>query len=65
LLTSSSKLGGVDVLINNAGRHLTKYHQPGLFGVNFMRMFNCTLACRDSMRDTGGVAALSISSMAG
>ena len=68
-------LGGVDVLINNAGRHLTKYNQPfgvlsrsdirGLFDVNVMGVINCTLACRDSMRDRGGGVVLNISSMAG
>ena len=69
------KLGGVDILINNAGRHLTKYNQPfgvlsrsdlrGLFDVNVMGVINCTLACRDSMRDRGGGVVLNISSMAG
>jgi 3-oxoacyl-[acyl-carrier protein] reductase len=69
------KLGGVDVLINNAGRHLMKYNQPfgvlsrsdirGLFDVNVMGVINCTLACRDSMRQRGGGVVLNISSMAG
>ncbi len=69
------KLGGVDILINNAGRHLTKYNQPfgvlsrsdirDLFDVNVMGVINCTLACRDSMRDRGGGVVLNISSMAG
>jgi NAD(P)-dependent dehydrogenase (short-subunit alcohol dehydrogenase family) len=69
------KLGGVDILINNAGRHLTKYNQPfgvlsrsdirGLFDVNVMGVINCTLACRNSMRDRGGGVVLNISSMAG
>jgi len=70
-----AKLGGVDVLINNAGRHLTKYNQPfavlsrsdirDLFDVNVMGVINCTLACRDSMRERGGGVVLNISSMAG
>jgi 3-oxoacyl-[acyl-carrier protein] reductase len=69
------KLGGVDILINNAGRHLMKYNQPfgvlsrsdlrGLFDVNVMGVINCTLACRDSMRERGGGVVLNISSMAG
>jgi NAD(P)-dependent dehydrogenase (short-subunit alcohol dehydrogenase family) len=69
------ELGGVDILINNAGLHLTKYNQPfgilsrsdirSLFDVNVMGVINCTLACRDSMRSRGGGAVLNISSMAG
>jgi 3-oxoacyl-[acyl-carrier protein] reductase len=69
------KFGGVDILINNAGRHLMKYNQPfgvlsrsdirGLFDVNVIGVINCTLACRDSMRDRGGGVVLNISSMAG
>jgi 3-oxoacyl-[acyl-carrier protein] reductase len=69
------KLGGVDILINNAGRHLMKYNQPfgvlsrsdlrGLFDVNVMGVINCTLACRDSMRERGGGVVLNISSTAG
>lgn len=69
------KLGGIDVLINNAGRHLTKYNQPfgvlsrsdirALFDVNVIGVINCTLACRDSMRERGGGVVLNISSMAG
>jgi NAD(P)-dependent dehydrogenase (short-subunit alcohol dehydrogenase family) len=67
--------GGVDILINNAGRHLMKYNQPfgvlpradirGLFDVNVIGVINCTLACRDSMRDRGGGVVLNISSMSG
>jgi 3-oxoacyl-[acyl-carrier protein] reductase len=69
------KFGGVDILINNAGRHLMKYNQPfgvlsrsdlrGLFDVNVIGVINCTLACRDSMRNRGGGVVLNISSMAG
>jgi 3-oxoacyl-[acyl-carrier protein] reductase len=69
------KFGGVDVLINNAGRHLMKYNQPfgtlsraevrGLFDVNVIGVINCTLACRDSMRSRGGGVVLNISSSAG
>ncbi len=69
------ELAGVDVLINNAGLHLTKYNQPfgvlsrsdirALLEVNVMGVINCTLACRDSMRSRGGGAVLNISSMAG
>ena len=69
------KFGGIDILINNAGRHLMKYNQPfgvlsraevrGLFDVNVMGVINSTLACRDSMRKRGGGVVLNISSSAG
>ncbi len=70
-----AKLGGIDILINNAGRHLMKYNQPfgslsraevrGLFDVNVMGVINCTLACRNSMRTRGGGVVLNIASTAG
>ncbi|BBZ11249.1 SDR family NAD(P)-dependent oxidoreductase [Mycobacterium branderi] len=69
------KFGGIDILINNAGRHLMKYNQPfgmlsrddirELFDVNVIGIINCILACRDSMRDRGGGVVLNISSIAG
>lgn len=69
------KFGGIDILINNAGRHLMRYNQPfgmlsradirELFDVNVIGVINCTLACRDSMRERGGGVVLNISSMAG
>ena len=72
---TAEKFGGIDILINNAGLHLTKYNQPfgvlsrnelrGLFDVNVIGVINATLACRDSMRDRGGGVVLSILSMAG
>jgi 3-oxoacyl-[acyl-carrier protein] reductase len=73
--TALEQLGGIDILINNAGRHLSKYNQPfhvlsrddlrELFEVNVIGVVNCTLACRDSMRERGGGVVLNISSMAG
>ena len=69
------RFGGIDIVINNAGLHLTKYNQPfgvlsrkeirSLFDVNVMGVINVTLACRDSMRERGGGVVLNISSMAG
>ncbi|OBJ56417.1 SDR family NAD(P)-dependent oxidoreductase [Mycobacterium sp. 1423905.2] len=69
------RFGGIDILINNAGRHLMKYSRPfgalsradvrGLFDVNVMGVVNCTLACRDSMRDRGGGVVLNMASSAG
>ena len=72
---ASAQFGGIDIVINNAGLHLTKYNQPfgalsrdeirNLFDVNVMGVINVTLACRDSMRDRGGGVVLNISSIAG
>lgn len=67
--------GGVDILINNAGKHLTRYNRPfgeqpradvrELFDVNIMGVVNCTLACRDTMRGRGGGVIVNIASIAG
>ncbi|MDT5209936.1 MAG: hypothetical protein QOF67_2351 [Mycobacterium sp.] len=72
---TADQFGGIDIVINNAGLHLTTYNQPfgvlsrndirRLFDVNVMGVINVTLACRDSMRDRGGGVVLNISSMAG
>lgn len=73
--TTIDRFGGIDIVINNAGLHLTKYNRPfgelaredirNLFDVNVIGVINVTLACRDSMRDRGGGVVLNISSMAG
>ena len=73
--TTVDRFGGIDIVINNAGLHLTRYNRPfgalsrdevrGLFDVNVMGVINVTLACRDSMRKRGGGVVLNISSMAG
>jgi NAD(P)-dependent dehydrogenase (short-subunit alcohol dehydrogenase family) len=68
-------LGGVDVLVNNAARHLKRYNEPfselssaeirELFDVNVLGVVHCTLACRTSMAARGGGAVLNVSSLGG
>jgi 3-oxoacyl-[acyl-carrier protein] reductase len=72
---AADHLGGADVLINNAGLHLTRYNQPfaqlgheeirRLFEVNLMGVINCTLAFKPLMAARGGGAIVNISSIAG
>jgi NAD(P)-dependent dehydrogenase (short-subunit alcohol dehydrogenase family) len=69
------QLGGVDILINNAARHLKKYNRPfsaltrqeirGLFDVNLMGIINCSLACKPSISQRGGGAIVNMSSAGG
>jgi NAD(P)-dependent dehydrogenase (short-subunit alcohol dehydrogenase family) len=70
-----NQLGGVDVLINNAARHLKKYSQPfsaltrdeirGMFDVNVIGIINCSLACRPSMSARGQGVIVNMASGAG
>lgn len=72
--TAVAELGGIDLLINNAGLHLSKYNKPfsqlprdevrALFDVNVMGIVNCSVACLEPMRARGGGAVLNMSSMA-
>jgi 3-oxoacyl-[acyl-carrier protein] reductase len=72
---AADAFGGIDLLINNAGRHLLKYNRPfgeqtrvdirEMMEVNFMGIVNCTLACRDAMRARGGGVIVNISSIGG
>src|SRR6202035_3516425 len=61
----NAELGPVNVLINNAGKHLTQYNQPfsvlpredlwELFDVNVIGVVTCSVACRERMRSAGRV----------
>jgi 3-oxoacyl-[acyl-carrier protein] reductase len=71
---AATELGGIDILINNAGKHLTKYNQPfsvlerkdirDLFDVNVMGVVNCSVSARPVMAGRGGGVMVNISSMA-
>ena len=68
------ELGPMDVLVNNAGLHLTRYTRPFsalprsavrmLFAVNVIGVINCSVACLEPMRARGGGSIVNISSMA-
>ena len=70
-----NSLGGVDILINNAARHLTTYAAPltemsrdkwrDMLNVNVIGIINCTSACRSSMAARGGGVVINIASIAG
>jgi NAD(P)-dependent dehydrogenase (short-subunit alcohol dehydrogenase family) len=73
--TTVTRFGGIDILINNAGKHLMKYNQPfsvlpraelrALFDVNVVGVVNCAIACRPTMAARGGGVVINISSIAG
>lgn len=68
-------LGGVDVLINGAAKHLMEFNAPPLslprekwrqmLDVNVTGIVNCAAAARASMRARGGGVILNIASIAG
>jgi 3-oxoacyl-[acyl-carrier protein] reductase len=74
IAAATSQLGGVDICINNAGKHLTKYNQPfgtlgihelrALLDVNVVGVVACSLAAAASMRERGGGSILNVTSIA-
>jgi NAD(P)-dependent dehydrogenase (short-subunit alcohol dehydrogenase family) len=70
----TSRLGGIDILINNAGLHSAAYSLPmgelgyakvrRLFEVNVMGTVICTLAARKAMAGRKGACVFNISSSA-
>jgi NAD(P)-dependent dehydrogenase (short-subunit alcohol dehydrogenase family) len=68
------RFGGIDIVVNNAGRHLGEYNVPctqlepakwdDLLAVNVTAPLACVRACLPSMRARGGGAVVNISSAA-
>lgn len=71
---ATEAFGGIDILINSAGLHLSRYNQPfstmsredvrDLFDVNVFGIVNTSTACLETMRSRGGGTVVNISSMA-
>jgi NAD(P)-dependent dehydrogenase (short-subunit alcohol dehydrogenase family) len=69
-----TRLGGIDILINNAGLHSAEYGQPmevlglakvrRLFDVNVMGVINCSMIARPAMTGRPGACVFNISSSA-
>lgn len=69
------RFDGIDILVNNAARHLLTYNRPvtelprdmwlEMLEVNVLGVIACARACRQSMRERGGGVIVNQSSIAG
>jgi len=72
---TAKRLGGIDILVGNAGLHLPHYTQPvtelprdmwrRMLDVNVIGIVNGAASCRPFMRERGGGVIVNISSIAG
>lgn len=70
-----AEFGGIDILINNAGKHLTEFGQPvtklstekwkEMLDVNVIGLVSCSRACMASMAARGGGVIINLASIAG
>jgi NAD(P)-dependent dehydrogenase (short-subunit alcohol dehydrogenase family) len=75
LARAIEQFGGVDILINNAAKHLMEFNTKPtelsrekwrlMLDVNVIGIVNCSAACRKSMRERGGGVIINQSSIAG
>jgi 3-oxoacyl-[acyl-carrier protein] reductase len=71
----AERLGGIDILVNNAAKHLLEWNRPvtelpperwrQLLDVNVIGVVNSARACRPHMASRGGGVILNMSSIAG
>jgi len=70
-----AEFGGVDILINNAGKHLTEFGEPvtklstekwrEMLDVNVIGLVSCSRACKETMAARGGGVIINLASIAG
>jgi len=70
-----ARFGGIDILINNAGRHTLTYNREvtaldeaqwaEMIGTNIMGVVNCSTVAAAAMRRRGGGAILNVDSVSG
>lgn len=73
--TGASRFGGIDIVVNNAGLHLTKWNVPAtaldedawrlILGVNVIGVVNCARAARPHLAKGKSPAIVNLSSIAG
>lgn len=71
----AERFGGIDIVVNNAGLHLTKWNVPAtsldedawklILGVNVIGVVNCARAARPHLAKGTGPAIVNLSSIAG
>jgi NAD(P)-dependent dehydrogenase (short-subunit alcohol dehydrogenase family) len=70
-----AEFGGIDILINNAGKHLTEFGQPvttlssekwrEMLDVNVIGLVSCARACKQTLAARGGGVIVNLASISG
>lgn len=68
-----AEFGGIDILINNAGKHLTEFGQPvtrlstdkwkEMLDVNVIGLVSCSRACKEALAARGGGVIVNLASI--